>query len=388
MGADGGSGEQPRYDATTGRIHGAGSVSGRADLALKILAASRVPIDALKRPVCIAALQGHDGQGDAALDLVETPDTAAGVALVGGPTGLRLWSDHPGALTLRFSVLRHPRHRRMPPMRAFYGLRIPGRPGPHHYGDPASDPIARAADLLGTLGKRGSVHLLSIQADGSADQVPAEARLLVATNFELGNLDDDVAVEALADGASVPFPVDDLYAAWRRGTDAGVEAIAADLGVGRNLEAARPTQSSHVGRLTTGVDRIDGTLTLPMGPGVDSGALVEAFGEAAAGSLAGSDDLELELRVLDARPALACRDSGAEWIALASEILDAQGLDSELGAGVLSSDAGRLTLHGVPALLFGPGNGADLYGEEESVDVEELERALAFYEAMIRAWCT
>jgi hypothetical protein len=31
---------------------------------------------------------------------------------------------------------------------------------------------------------------------------------------------------------------------------------------------------------------------------------------------------------------------------------------------------------------------SDLYGAQESVAVEELELALDFYEAMIRAWCT
>ena len=387
-GSEDGPGNAPRFDGLTGRIHGAGAVSGRADLVLKILAASRVPVDALRRPVCIAAIQGHEGQGDAALDLVETPASAAGVALVGGPTGLRLWADHPGSLTLRFSVLRHTRHRRMPPMRAFYGVRISGQPGHHQIHGQASDPIARAAELLRKLGKEGSVHLLSMQAGDVADQIPREARLLVATNFDLEDQGPDVEVEALPDGASVPFPVDDLYGAWRRGSEAGIGAIASDLGVGRNREGARPTKGSHVGRLATGVDRIDGTLTFPMGPGVDPVALVEAFGAAAATALTGTDDLELEVRALDARPALAARDSGAQWIESVTQVLAAQGLESELASGVLSSDAGRLTLHGVPALLFGPGEATELYGAQESVAVEELELALDFYEAMIRAWCT
>lgn len=372
-------GARPRYDAATGRVVGAGTVSGCADLVVKILAAARVPVHELKRPVCIAALEGLESQRDAALDLVEVPATGAGVALVGAPTGLALWTEHPGALTLKLSMEREARHRRMPPMLAFYDVRVAGR-GAHHLtpGD-SQNAVARVGDLLAELRERGPARLLDIDAGEGADRIATGARVTLATGAPLDALPPWAVATPLPDGASVPFPIDDLYVAWNQACAAGIA----------RLGTTHPALGgAHIGRLVSRLNRLEGLVTLPTDPKTRPEDLMESFGTAAGESVSRQETLNLQVSLLDDRPALRAGAQTATWLSDVQRALSDLGLPAQGETGVLTSDAGLLQQTGVPAVVFGPGRAADLFTADESVSLTELERALEFYEVMIRRWCT
>ncbi len=48
------------------------------------------------------------------------------------------------------------------------------------------------------------------------------------------------------------------------------------------------------------------------------------------------------------------------------------------------TDAGLLALHGIPSLVFGPGSIAQAHTSDEWVALEQVERATAFFEALLR----
>ncbi len=376
----------PRYDETTGRIYGAGSVSGCADLIVKILAAARVPVDEMKRPVCIAALEGLESQRDAALDLVDAPATGAGVALVGAATELALWTEHPGALTLKISVEREARHRRMPPMLDFYDVRVEGRGA--HYLTPGDslDAIERSGLLLEELRAQGSARLLSIDAGEGPDRVPTQARMIMATGYPLEALPEWANAQPLPDGASVPFPIDALHRAWSVACAAGMTSLRpTDAPHGDALD---PLGRAHVGRLVSRLNRIEGLVTLPTGPDSDPQELTRSFIEAATEAISGHENLELQVSLLDDRPALNASDHGSEWLDEVRNTLSLLELPDEGQRGSLTSDAGHLQRSGVPTIVLGPGRSSDMFTSDESVSLTELERALEFYELIIRRWCT
>lgn len=361
----------PVYDSERGRVTGTGAASGWADLVVKILAASRVPIHELRRPVCIAALEGLESQRDAALDLVGAPTTSAGVALVGAATGLRLWTSHSGSVTLKLSLERETRHRRMPPMLDYHAVTVEGRGAHYRASEGSLDAIARADELLGELRAAGTTRLLAIDGGTGPEEVSREVRMTLATAADLRDLPPGVSAEPLPDGASVPFPIDDLYEAWQRAS------------------AARPARGPlHVARIRSHVDRLEILLTVALDRDQTAESWVEAFRIAAGATLEGRGDLKLSVTVLDERPALKATAQDSDWLRTVNAAIEELGLPREVGAGRLTSDAGHLQSSGVPALVWGPGEIEEMFTPTESVKVEELERALEFYERMIRRWCT
>jgi hypothetical protein len=368
----------PRYDETTGRVHGAGTVSGCADLVVKILAAARVPAHELKRPVCIAALEGLESQRDAALDLVDVSATGAGVALVGAATGLALWTEHPGALTLKVSVEREARHRRMPPMLDFYDVTVEGR-GAHYLtpGD-SMNAIERACALLDELRERGSARLLAIDAGEGADRIATQARMTLATGYPLDALPQWASARPLPDGSSVPFPIDELYGKWRLACAAGLERL--------GLPQAEGT--AHIGRLVSRLNRLEGLVTLPTDLESDPEEITGRFAEATRAALGEQGQLELQVSALDDRPSLDANAHTPEWLEEVQGSLRVLGLPDQGLRGSVTSDAGMLQKAGVPAVVLGPGRSSDMFTADESVSLTELERALEFYESMIRRWCT
>jgi len=361
----------PVYDPERGRVTGTGSASGWADLVVKILAASRVPVHELRRPVCIAALEGLESQRDAALDLVGAPTTRSGVALVGAATGLGLWTSHSGSVTAKLTLERETRHRRMPPMLGYHDVTVEGRGAHYRAPEGSVDAIARADELLAELRAAGTTRLLAIDGGTGPEEVSREVRMTLATAADLQDLPPGVKVEPLADGASVPFPIDDLYEAWQR------------------VAAASPTgEPLHVARIRSRVDRLEILMTVALGREKDPESWIEEFRSAAGETLEGRGDLTLGVTVLDERPALRENAHDPDWLRMVETTLEELGLPSGGGAGRLTSDAGHLQSSGVPALVWGPGEIEEMFTPTESVEVEELERALEFYERMIRRWCT
>ena len=116
--------------------------------------------------------------------------------------------------------------------------------------------------------------------------------------------------------------------------------------------------------------------------------LMERFAEAAREALCGDENLEVQVSLLDARPPLNAPEQDPEWLQTVQSAMEELQLPEGGQPGALTSDAGHLQRNGVPSVVFGPGRAADMFTNDESVCVAELERALEFYEAMIRRWCT
>lgn len=387
-------------------IHGLGANGGKVDMVLKIIAGSRFRTEELKRPLHILAFSGEEAHGSGARSVIEdlssTPSNEGrrGVALVHAPTNLALWTDHPGCISLRLTLSRRIRHRRMPPHAGFFEVRVSGRSS-HVLAatrEPAlqpalhNDALARTLEVLTTLRRHGDVRVLSIDAGEAANRVPGRARLRVATSFaELPSLlhhGPGVEVEPIADGTALPFPIDALFTGWLGAKDAGIAAIEGRLGAARNAVNARPDKSNWTGRLVSDRDEITGYVMLWTGPGVDTPDVCERFAQAVQRALVGQEELEVAIEVVQDRPAFAGSEGSDDVTDLARLAMQRASLPFSVGAGAFTTDAGLFRAHGYQTLVYGPGGPLDsLYRDDESVAVKSIEAAVRFYEEFIRAYC-
>ena len=390
-----GDGLAARRSANGARIHGLGANGGKVDAVLKILAGSRFRPEELTRPLYVLALSGEEAHGSGARSIIETL-ASGGRALVNAPTNLRLWTDHPGCVSLRLTLTRRIRHRRMPPHAGFFEIRVQGRSAhalAPHAPEELDDALARGLQVLDALRRHGDVRVLSIDGGEAANRVPGRCVLRVATAFDtlpsLARFGPSVEASPIADGTALPFPIDALFGAWLTGRDAGIAALEGRLGHLRNAPAARPARSSWTGRLVSDRDAITGSLMLWTGPGVDTDDLCERFAQAVQSALTGQDEIEVQIDVVQDRPAFAGADGSEDFVQCARSAAGATGLTLEIGGGQFTTDAGLFRTHGFETLVFGPGGPLEaLYRDDESIEVQRLEAASAFYERLIRDLCT
>jgi acetylornithine deacetylase/succinyl-diaminopimelate desuccinylase-like protein len=391
-----GDGLAARRSSDGGRIYGLGANGGKVDAVLKILAGSRFRPEELARPLVVVALSGEEAHGSGAQSIIGSLEGQGGKALVHAPTALALWTDHPGCISLRLALTRRIRHRRMPPHAGFFEVRVHGRsahalasPDP----EPPDDALYRGLQVLDTLRLHGDVRILSIAAGEAANRVPGRCVLQIATSFDsmppLATLHGpSVEASPIADGTALPFPIDGLFTAWLSAREAGLGAIENRLGHLRNTPAARPPRSSWTGGLWSDRDAITGSIMLWTGPGVDTDDLCERFAQAVQKALVGQEEIEVQIDVVQDRPAFAGSEGSEALLAIAREALAAAGVPDAVGGGLYTTDAGVFRAHGFETLVFGPGGPIDmLYRDDESIAVQRLEDAVAFYEHIIRSHC-
>ncbi|MFT7581846.1 MAG: acetylornithine deacetylase/succinyl-diaminopimelate desuccinylase-like protein, partial [Myxococcota bacterium] len=377
-----------RRDAA-GMVYGLGANSGKIDMVLKILAASRFRLEELRRPIHVAALSGEEALGTGIHALLDSGPTVGGAVLVGAPTNLEIWTDHPGCIVLKLTLDRKLRHRRMPPCRGFFELHVPGSSAHAQLPAIGTDALARGLEVVEQLRKDGDVRLLGFDAGEAPNRVAGQCRIQIATVEEdLPRLDGDIQTSQIADGTALPFPIDALFSAWFAARDAGIEAIGDRLGHTRNVVAARPKQPWWTGKIQTDRNAVSGTVMLWTGPGVDARDICERFAHAAQTALIGEEELSVSIQVSQDRPAFAGGEGNDRLLSIASDALTAAGIPPVHSGGIHTSDAGILRARGIETLVFGPGRGlGDLYRDDEAIPLQHLEAAYRFYEQVIKRWC-
>ncbi|MDP6944255.1 MAG: M20/M25/M40 family metallo-hydrolase [Myxococcota bacterium] len=378
-----------RIDSGAGWLYGLGAANAKVDIILKLLAAAQVDTERLKRPICLIGLSGEEGHGPGVTGLLDGRLPTPAAAVIGAPTNLELWTDHPGSVTVRLTAHRTVRHRRMPPCRGMFELVLTGRSAHAQRPGAGEDALAQGLAVLRRLREHGDLRVLSFEAGEASNRLAGRCRMQLATSFdEMPSLGASVVAEPLPDGASVPFPIDKMLQGWLKARDAGVDAVREQLGGGRCVGVSRPKADVHTGWLRSDRDELAGELTLWTGPGVDQRAIMEAFARAAHVQIDRLDELELDVEVVQERPAFVGAETAGAFLDVGRAALTAAGLPPVVSGGRYVSDAGQLTLAGVPTLLFGPGRGlGDMYRDDERVPLKHLVSAYRVYESLIEQYC-
>ncbi len=387
----GGDGLAARRSDDGKRLFGLGANGGKVDAVLKILAGSQIDAESFVRPLYIIAISGEEAHGSGVRAALELLEGEKGSVVVHAPTSLSLWTDHPGCIGLRLEITRRTRHRRMPPHAGLFELRLDGRSSHAHAapdGLAHTNALARALKLLDQLRAHGEVKVLSFQAGETANRVPGRCVMQIATSYaHLPRLDPDIAVVSLSEDAALPLPIDALFSAWFDARDAGLAAISPRLGELRNAALARPPVASWTGRVASNRDAFEGSVMFWTGPGVTTSDLCERFAEGVQRALVGQEELEVQIEVIQDRPAFAGSEDN-DLLELARLALRRSGLPTDVSSGTFTTDAGLFRTRGMNVVCFGPGGPLSrLYQDDESIEVSRLEAAARFYEQLIRAYC-
>ena len=381
----------PRVDRATGLVHGLGAASGKVDLVLKLLAASRFMRDELARPLAVIALFGEEAAGTGMRALLEGQPKGPGAAVFDAPTNLELWAAHPGLVGVRVEIARRVRYRRMPPFRGVFEVTVRGRSAHALAPLEGPDALARGLEALDALRAAGDARVLAFESGEGSNRTAGHCKMTVATSYASPPpLPGAVHIEALADGTPVPFPVDELLDAWFVARAAGLAAVEALLAERGADLLPTPRSRASAGAVATDRDAVTGALSLWRGAGASTEEICETLAGAMQRALAGREELELAIQVVQDRPAFAAAAPGQEsgLIGLARGALRASGLPAAVTSGLATTDAGLLAARGTPALVFGPGRGLhDLYRDDEAVPIAHIEAAVGFYEKLIAAWC-
>ncbi|MGB0588470.1 MAG: M20/M25/M40 family metallo-hydrolase [Myxococcota bacterium] len=379
----------PKIDTHGGLLYGLGAANAKVDLLLKLLVTARLDTERLKRPVCLIGLSGDESNSPGLADLLDGRFPLPGAAFIGAPTNLELWTGHPGSVTVRLTARRTLRHRRMPPCRGMVAVTVSGRSAHPQAPNVGSDALTLGLQTLRTLRTHGDLRVLSFSAGEGSHRTAGRCHMQLATSFEaLPDLPPYVEVDHLQDGAAVPLPIDKMMAGWLKAHDAGIAAARSLLKGGSCQPASRPRVDVHTGWMQSDRDSLVGEVTLWTGPDADQRVMLEAFAEAAHAQVGGRDESEIEVEVVQERPAFDGRGAAGELLLAGQGALRSAGLAPVVSSGRYVSDAACFEERGIPALLFGPGRGlGDLYQDNERIPLVHLDAAYRVYEALITQWC-
>ena len=375
----GGNPYAPTVDEEHGMLYGLGAASGKVDLLLKLLAASRFRSEELIRPIYVVAMLGDEGRSTGIRSLLGMAHTVGGCALLGAPTNLNIWTEHPGVLAFDVAIHRRVRHRRMPPTRGIFELEITGATSHAQVRELGDDALEKARDTITRLREAGDIRILSIQAGGHGIQVPGSCKLCVATGYDdLPPLPEGVTSRPMPDGAVVPFPIDDMVGAWFDATAESIEKISPLLRSGAWGDLAQPPVLSHIGSLDSERDAIHGSLLFWTPPGVSTQEIAETVAGALERRLAREEELEGAIRVIQDRKALS-PTADSKFLAATKDALRDIDIPPSVSQGYVTTDAGLLMEAGVQALAFGPGTGVNtIYRDNESMPVAHIEACYRF----------
>ena len=379
---------QPRIDNEFGQLYGLGATGGKIDFVCKLLAASTVSTEELNRPLYVIGLFGEEARATGLTSVLDLSGGEGGYALVGAPTNLALCRTHPGIVSLRITLHREVRHRRMPPIRGIFRLFVPGRSAHAQWPGLAVNALERSFEILADLNKAGEIRILELSTDRGANRIPGHCTITIATTYETPPcVPDDVTIEELGDGTSVPFPVDGLVAFWQRGKKAVEKHFDQhkDFGDGSGISSDR---LMHFGELASERDSISGTITFWTGNNAAPMELASAVAECFNRAPRKGDQVEVEIQVIQDRPYFEATEEQSPFLTEVQSVLKDQGLAPILSRGLLTTDCGLLTQEGIEAFAFGPGtSGSSLYRDDESVPLEHITACYQFYVELIRRLC-
>ena len=384
----GGDGLKPFFDEEMGVLYGLGAAGGKIDFVCKVLAASSFSSEELNRPLYVIGLFGEEARATGLRSVLDLSGGEGGTALVSAPTNLALWKSHPGLVALRIEINRELRHRRMPPMRGIFKLKISGKSAHAQWPGLGKNALDRGLEVLSELRGAGDIRVLSISTDPGANRIPGRCELIVATSYEsMIPFRDDVVVEELGDGVSVPFPIDGLLDAWTRAKGA-INDARSDLQGLSQSKRLRTGRNVHFGELISDRDSIAGTVSFWVDKRGDAMDIARKVAAAVQGALPKGSNLDVAIQVIQDRPAFARDSESTDFLSVAKSALDAQGIAPIVAGGRVTTDAGLLESEGIESYAFGPGSsGAQLYRDDEGIPAAHIEATYRFYVDLIRRWC-
>lgn len=355
------------------KLYGLGSADDKASLAAMAHAASRVEARELRRPLVVLATFGEEsGMGGAWLFRKAWRGPKPFAAFVGEPTALTLTYRHKGMGVVELEI--HPPSRLAG---AKGGARkvFTGKQG--HSSRPwlGTNALEKAMAYLRSPGAR-SKSVVCIEGGAAANLIPGRAEVVLT-----GPRPRNSAQPALPRCSGYPVPL----------LTACDDSVKKTLKVySRRRDASfRPARiTSNFGVVRTERDHIRMVYDFRLLPGQSVADIERLIRKEVKKIPRAFPGFRVTTRIERSNPPLGGSARGP-LVRFALAALKRAGHRAALVTKPSCTEAGVYERWGIPAVIFGPGKApGNIHAPNESVDLREVAKAAALYEAIIRAACT
>jgi acetylornithine deacetylase/succinyl-diaminopimelate desuccinylase-like protein len=359
-----------------GLLFGLGAAGNRVDLVARVLAASQIPPEKIRRPLAIVGLFGDDARVGGAMHLIDSGVCAPEMAVVSDATNLELVRAHRGYVVMAISLPLGPPS--PPPAGPMWRIDVAGESAHSAEPEVGRNAVARALTAAMAL-RRSGASVYDLDGGDVSERVPRHACLLVR----------------MPDGRIPPVN----HALLERVATAGVAcldgALAAWERVGPRLHAlmrwsapldeddfvpAGPLAMLQRAAVVDGALRID--IELRTRPGEQIEALTRDV-EAAVRRLAGEGaTVEITRSLLPFRAS-----PSSPLVDIARGALSGLNVPAVIGSARGHTEAWVYGGIGIDTLVFGPGTLAARNRPNEHAILRQVMVAQAFYSRVIMAVC-
>jgi len=347
------------------KIYGLGSADTKLDFLCKLEAIKNISDRKIKWPYVLVGTFGAQSGMTGAVRLVRRKLIRAKRALIGEPTGLGLAHAGPGMVVVEVSIpfseqerayrLRHDLEESASTQsKMFYGKAA-------HSSEPrlGDNAIVKMLDYLGQL--PSSIAVMDMDGGVNYNSVPSSSVLEIDL---VGGFQDPIVPK-----------IHHILAAFRAVEDEFQKYPDPDF----PLAAA----TMNIGMIRTFEDqvRVTGSCRLP--PSVPTGALTAWMDRLRIAC----EEKQSTFRVRDAKTSFYTTPE-SPWVRDLQGILVEMGLSSELKKLLVNTEASVFHRLGIECVVCGPGQSVgNSHQPNESINIDELEKATQFYQRVLERFC-
>ncbi|MFT5431532.1 MAG: acetylornithine deacetylase/succinyl-diaminopimelate desuccinylase-like protein [Myxococcota bacterium] len=378
--------EEDPYNPTEldGLLYGYGTTGGKVDLVCRILAASRVDVAELKKPLIVAGLFGDEARIGGAMHLLDSGICSPQWALVGEATNLELVTAHRGYLLLEVASDLQPSPAAPSAKSRCFRVETQGLSAHSAASTLGRNAIECALAQIGSwrlLGVPFTVH--SLTGGGRPGVVPERCSFVVQTEADWWPTGPNLVVET-TERADYGPPLDAALEQWRDFRSRLHELFRWTAPEAPDFSPSSPIHAV-IGVHATGSE-ITWWLDYRTLPGQRMEQLVRDVEILARRQ----SRIDRRLRVEVSRNLLPMEtDRDAELVDACRSVLREIGVPAVCAAYPGYAEGWIFAAAQIQTVCFGPGDALSVaHRPDEFVPLDHIERASAFYERLIRRLCT
>ncbi|HTL13144.1 MAG TPA: M20/M25/M40 family metallo-hydrolase [Bdellovibrionota bacterium] len=395
-------GDPYRLEVRDDAFYGLGTANAKIDFLCRLHAAQRFRERKLREPVYVVGTCGAETGMYGVKYLIQSLAVNPRWVLVSLPTGLDVVHAHKSAALFKIAVRYHVVDRDAKGFNRRVNLHAIGRSGPAALPEDGFNAVTQLFKFIGRANESGFETRLTRLSGGTLlNQIPDRATAefyLTSHQFEdFKRFFRDVTQGADPSGFEIELGglgdmgigfLPEVLFECLTGLTTFVKELASGMADRRDPGYETPEATTSLSAVRQAPSLTELLFDVRMLPGASEKDLLEKVRTGIAKVAARYPSLNVSVDLETSAPEL---DLPADhpWVLKCAETLEAAGVVSKARKSSFNSEAGFFAKKGYDVACFGPG-GADggIYGPNEHVRLEDIQKATHFYEQLIERVCT
>lgn len=383
-------------------VYGLGIANAKADFLCKVFAAAQFVEKAIKMPIYVVGTCASEAGNLGTRYLLESMALNPQYSLVGAPTDLKIVSEHKSHHVFNVSIQYRVMEKDAKGFNRRVRLAAIGNSNHSAYGGDDQNALIKLFDFIRQAQDNGfELRFKELVGGGQSNQLPvfAEAEFyLTSLQFEdfrqffsewtsQGRVESQYQVELGGVGESGVTFFDESVFPCLVDVLSGFKDLSFEYQDQNSERFSPPGTTVNLEKIEPLFNRIDLTFSVRLLPGNSLRELEERVKEKVSRYIRKYPALNVEYHRDYSANEFAVSEK-SELLPLSQMILKELKMDSVPAVESFSSEASHFMKAGYDAILFGPGRAeGNTHSPNESVRVEDLEKATRFYEKMIERVC-